>query len=490
MHSLISFVLGSLLSLSFAPFNLWWLAFISLTGIFVLWLTSLHPGRIGFLFGLGNFTTGVYWVYISLNTYGDAPLAFAILANITLILYLSLYPMLVGWLLGKLSVRKSLYRAALIPLLWLIAEFIRSYVLTGFPWLSIGYSQMSSFLHNLAPIFGSYGVGLVLACLCTLFAYSIVKRTPYPIIIAIFIIAISAFTKNLHFTKPMGEAFSVALVQGNASQYTKFDPNQMYKDLDDYIALSANRKESVIIWPETAIAFMENAVKDNFLIPLDKLYYDKKQTLVTGIATGNLDKDYYNSVITLGNGSRRYSKEHLLPFGEFTPMKPVFNLFNKYVDIPMSDFSRGGENQKPILTNGIPAGASICYEAAFGRVVRQSLPNAQYLINVSNDGWFQDSIAADQHLQMNQMRALELGREMARATNNGYTVFIDHHGHIISSLPRFEQGVLAGKIQPRIGLTPYAKYGNNLFLFLLALYAIIVGLMYPMQNRDGKYLSS
>lgn len=492
MYALVSFFSGLLFTAAFSPFDYWYAAFISLTALAWVWLhaPTNRTVRYGFLFGLGNFGSGVYWVYISLYRFGNAPLIFAILANVLLVLYLALYPALVGYVLRRLSAPRTVYRLLLIPLLWLGAEFLRAYFLTGFPWLSAAYSQLYGVLNGFVPIFGVFGTGLFLLLICTLFAYTLSQRVAYPTVIAGFIVAIALVSRELSFTHAIGQPFSVALVQGNASQYTKFDAEHMQKDMEDYIALSAARSESVIIWPETAVAFMEESIKAPVLEPLDALFKDKRQAVVLGIPSGNIRADYYNSVITLGAANGRYAKNHLLPFGEFIPFKPVFQIFSRFVDMPLGDFSRGGSQQAPIFTQGVPATVSICFESAFGRQVRQGVANAQYLINVSNDGWFQGSIAAHQHLQMSQMRALELGREMARATSTGITVFIDSQGKILSSLPQHEQAVLSGWIQPRIGLTPYARFGNTLFISLWLLYAIIAALLYPMRKNHARAISS
>ena len=494
MYPLLSLICGGLLTFAFAPFDYWWLGVIVLTGISLLWLhpKCVRPMRLGFFFGLGNFATGLYWVHISLHSYGGASWFFAILANVALVLYLALYPLAVGAGLIFLRSRPaSLYRALLIPLLWMSGEWLRSHMLSGFPWLSIGYTQLYGIFRGVVPIAGQFGAGFLLILTAALLAHAIIRMFLWPVIVVGFLFAVSIATQSLQFTAAIGNPFSVALVQGNTKPRNKFDPVRMRQDMEHYIATTSRRREKVIIWPETAVAFLEEAVRKPVLDPLDRLYYERDQTIVLGIPTGShAEKRYYNSVITLGRGSGRYAKEHLLPFGEFIPLQGLFGFFNDYVDLPMNDFSRGGEDQAPILTHGVPAGVSICFEGAFGRVVRHAMPNAQYLINVSNDGWFKDSIAGDQHLQMDQMRALELGREMARATNDGYTVFIDSRGEIMSELPRFTRTVLSGWIQPRIGRTPYARYGNAIFGSALLLYAIIMALIHPLRNRHARALSS
>ena len=474
-HCLIALILGLFMPLAFAPFNQWYIGLASLTGLCWLWLQSPRPARVGFAYGLGYFGAGLHWVYISMAAFGGAPLIFAILANILLVIILSLFPLAVGWLLRLTSKPGTWLRALLIPLLWMLGEYARSFVIGGFPWLSVGYSQFAAPLEGLAPLAGVFAIGFILMLIAALAGMALYDKSLPALSTALILFLVCVPTRQLSFTTPIGQPFSVALVQGNIPQLTKFDPGLMHSHIGHYIDLTVRRNESVIIWPETAIAFMEDDIKATTLEPLDRLLKQRGQTLVSGIPTGDLGAGiYYNAVIALGKGEGRYHKHHLLPFGEYLPMRSIFAIFRQYVDIPLSDFSRGAAAQPPLLTNNIPAGVSICFEAAFGRDIRNALPAAQYLINLSNDGWFEDSIAADQHLQMNQMRALETGREMARATNNGITVFLDSKGRISKQMPRFKRGVLSGYIQPHIGQTPYAAYGDRLFILLLCIYSLVV----------------
>lgn len=495
-YSLLSFFLGALLTLAFSPFDHWLLAFVSLSGLSWLWLNphEHHPIRYGFLFGLGNFSTGVHWVYISMYAYGGAPLFFAVGANILLILYLSLFPLLIGLLLHYLSRPATVRRALLIPLFWITGEIIRSYLFSGFPWLSVGYTQLYGLFKGIIPLAGMFAAGFILMLICSLLAFSY-YRSGFAAIFAASLIGVMSFsTQFLSFTTPIGNPISVALIQGNVAQLTKFEPEQMLRDMQDYIQLIDERREQVVILPETAFAFMEELIHDDYLNALDKQYREKNQAIILGMPTGNYEKgEYYNSVITLGSAHGRYHKKHLLPFGEYLPMRRLFSFFRHFVTIPMGDFSRGESVQPLLSTNGVSAGVFICFEGAFGRVV-QPYSYAQYLINVSNDGWFQDSIAADQHLQLTQVRALELGREIARATNNGHTVFIRSDGSIAERLPRFQRAVLSHTIQPRTGQTPYAKYGEKPLIYGLLLYAMMCALIFLIEKEQVKsharYLST
>ena len=474
LYALLAPLAGVFFTFCFAPWPLGALAVVPLTVLFALWQypARQHPLRDAWLFALTHLGSGLYWVYISLYHFGGAPLPFAILANVLLVLYLALYPLLAAWLMRRLSAPGSWRRTLLIPLLWTGGELVRAYLFTGFPWLAAGYSALHTPLDGLAPIGGVFLVSFVLTLVASLLARAVVLRRGKPLAFAVALYGAASATSLIEHTTPYGAPFSVALVQGNIEQSTKFDPALMERHLQDYIALALAREEAVVILPETAFTFMEEQMTRD-LQQLDGYFKTRGQTLVTGIPAGDLKKQlFYNAIITLGDGNGRYYKHHLLPFGEYVPLRSWLTVFEKYVEIPYSNFERGDAKQPPLITGKHRAGASICYEAAFGRDMRQALPEADYLINISNDAWFKDSIAADQHLQMNQMRSRELGREMARATNDGITVLLDAHGRIKARIPRFVREVLTGEIQPYQGITPYARWGNALVFALLALYAV------------------
>lgn len=476
-HALLSFGAGAMMTLAFAPYRLWLLGILSLSALSFLWLNPnrQRPVSDGFWFGLGYFGFGLHWVYISMYEYGGAPLAFALAANALLIGLLALYPMLLGWLLKRFTRPNTFVRALSIPWLWVGLEYGRAYAFTGFPWLSIGYTQTNAPLQSLAQIGGVWLVGLALMSISALLALAWVRRslviTTNTVIMALVLSAL----QELKYTHPVGEPLSIALVQANIPQTTKFDPEHMARHFNQHLYLSENRYEKIIVWSETAITYFEEHIRDTLLRDLDRDFKARGQTLITGIPTGNLAREeYYNAAIVLGEGNGQYRKHHLLPFGEYVPQRALLERFRNVVDIPLGDFSRGAEKQRPLFGQGVAVGLSICFEAAFGRHIRQALPEARYLINLSNDGWFKGSIAYDQHVQMNQMRALEVGRDLARATNTGLTVIINAKGQIVAELTPDVAGVLSGEVQPRIGMTPYARLGNRVIEALLLLWGLLL----------------
>ncbi|MBP3194444.1 MAG: apolipoprotein N-acyltransferase [Cardiobacteriaceae bacterium] len=480
-------ICGLIYPFAFAPFQVFPLAFLSLIGLCYLFLNSdKSKFLIGFIFGLCSFGTGVAWVYISLWKYGSAHIVFAIAANIGLVIYLSLFPAFAGFFVNKYSDKNSVKRLFFIPLFLTLAELLRAYLISGFPWLSAGYSQLYSPLKNFAPLGGVFLISFVLYLSSSLFAFYIVRRKIFYLCAFISFLLISIICGFIRWTENTGEKVQLALVQGNIAQYTKFNIEQMGKDVEKYIKISNDLKEKIIIWPETAIPFMADDAQD-LLADLDQVYKKRGQTLIVGIPSYGKNTDiYYNSLLILGDGQGKYSKDHLLPFGEYIPMKFLFSFFLKFVDIPLSDFSRGGKRQEILTAGNNKIAASICFEGAFGRVMRNSfLPESDFLVNISNDGWFSGSRAAAQHLEMQQMRSIELGRDLARATNDGITATIAANGKIRDRAPVNEEFVLSSFIEIRKGLTPYARFGNWLiFGFLFIYFALIAFICHKFDGQS------
>ncbi|MBR1375886.1 MAG: apolipoprotein N-acyltransferase [Cardiobacteriaceae bacterium] len=479
-------ICGLIYPFAFAPFQFFPAAFLSLIGLCYLFLHSdKSKFLIGFIFGLCSFGTGVAWVYISLWKYGSAHIVFAITANIALVIYLSLFPALAGFFINKYSAENSAKRMLFIPLFLTFAELLRAYLISGFPWLSAGYSQLYSPMKNFAPLGGVFLVSFILYLSSSLLAFYTIRRKILYLCTFFSCLLLAIFCGFIRFTENTGEKIQLALVQGNIAQSTKFDFEQMGKDVEKYIKISNNLKEKIIIWPETAIPFMEDDAKD-LLSDLDQLYKKRGQTLIIGIPSyGKNTNIYYNSLLVLGDGRGKYSKDHLLPFGEYIPMKFLFNFFLKFVDIPFSDFSRGGKRQEILTAANNKLAASICFEGAFGRVIRNSfLPESDFLINISNDGWFSGSRAAAQHLEMQQMRSIEFSRDLARATNDGITATIAANGKIRDRAPVNEEFVLASFVEVHKGLTPYARFGNWLiFGFLFLYFALIAFICHKFEGQ-------
>lgn len=483
---------GVAMPLAFAPFGYWPLAI--LLPIILLWVwdsaTSGRAALRGGLFGMGMFGFGIYWIYISLHDYGNAPAPFAALATSLVIITMALYPTVVGWLLSRWGPPPGPTRWLLVlPALWSLLEWVRSWLFTGFPWLALGYSQIDSPLGQLAPYVGVFGINWAVLLSAGLL-WAVLNSANWQarlgwvgLLVAFWVAAWGLGT--IRWTEPTGPALRVAIVQGNIGQEIKWQPGQLDDTLERYVSLSLSEhgRADVIVWPETAIpTFYDDVVP--FLDALGEKARQDHVDYVTGIPTGSWEKlIFHNSVVSVGQTTHFYHKRRLLPFGEYLPLRWFFQFFRDWVTIPMADFLPGDRVQPLLRAGGQPVGVSICFEAVFGSEIRLALPEATWLINVSNDAWFKDSTAPHQHLQIAQMRALEVGREMARATNTGVSALIDDRGRIKARGPQFEAVVVRGEIRPHSGQTPYAQFGDAPVLSLITL-ALVVGLL--LARRPAK----
>jgi len=457
----------------FAPFNLFLLPVLTLAGLFRLWEAApskRQAALAGFLFGLGFFGAGVSWVYVSLHDFGGMDASVAVTATALFCAFLALFPAFSGFALGLFRSGRAAKFALAAPALWLLTEWVRGWILTGFPWLVLGYSQApTSPLAGYAPLVGVYGVSLLTAISAGL-VYLVWRggeRVLWSgVVVALWIGGFSL--KQIEWTQPAGAPVTVSLLQGNISQDVKWRPEKAQETLKTYFQLVQSSPGRLIILPETAIPLFYEDVPRDYLESLAERARSNGGDLLFGIPEyAPIGKGaYFNSVMTVGSSpSQTYRKVHLVPFGEYIPLKPFFPwLIHQILHIPLDDFSRGEEFQKPLRVGGEQVAMSICYEDAFGEEMIRQLPAATLLANVSNDAWFGNSIAPPQHQQMAQMRALETGRYMLRATNTGMTAIIDQHGQVTTRVPQFELAALHGTAQGFTGSTLFVRWGNTAVL--------------------------
>lgn len=473
---------GAAIPLAFAPFGFWPLAI--LLPLALLWgwdgSTSRRAALRGGLFGLGMFGLGIYWIFISLHDYGGAPAPFAALATFVVVAIMALYPTLAGWLLGRWGPPPGPNRWLLfIPALWTLLDWVRSWLFTGFPWLAPGYSQIDSPLGQFAPYLGVFGVGWAV-----LFGAGLLwtalnsgdwrNRLGWLVLLAALWLGAWGLGQT-NWVEPAGTRLRIAMVQGNIGQDVKWEPNILDETLERYVQLSLpeHGQNDVIIWPETAIpAFYQDVLP--FLDTLGEKARQDKVDYITGIPTGSWETGiFHNSVISVGHSLNFYNKRRLLPFGEYLPLRWFFLFFRDWVTIPMADFLPGDTDQPLLHAGNQPVGISVCFEAVFGNEIRRALPEATWLINLSNDAWFKDSTAPHQHLQIARMRSLEMGRYIARATNTGVSAIIDDHGRIAVHSTLFQTEVVRGEVQPLRGLTPYARFGDLPVVILMVLLLVL-----------------
>jgi apolipoprotein N-acyltransferase len=460
---------GAMAVAAFAPFGWYPLVLLSLAVLFYQWLADT-PSRAfghGYLFGLGFFGAGISWVYVSIHHYGHVPVVPAFLVMSGLVAFLSLYPATVGYCIRRLLPGEPGWAAMVLalPAGWILSEWVRGWLFSGFPWLTVGSSQVDSPLSGYAPLAGVFGTGLVVAMSAGLLLAIARDRRRYAslgLLVALW--AGGLLLGRIEWTQPRGAALDVALVQGNIAQEDKWAPDNLAATLSRYSELSfALRDIDVVVWPETAIPAFYHQVEDSFIPYLERELQAAGMTLLTGIPV--LDRDtwnYYNSVISINPETVFYSKQHLVPYGEYLPLRDVIGDSLDALAVPNADFTSGTSGQPLLHAAGYPVATSICYEVIFGEQLIRDLPEAAMLVNVSNDAWFGGSLAPHQHLEMARMRARETGRPMLRATNTGISAIIDSRGNITARSAQDEEVVLTGSVIPRAGATPYVRVGNAL----------------------------
>ena len=480
MLRLLAFVSGATVPLAFAPFSWFWVAPVSLA-IFFFLLYQLQPGeafRRGFLYGLGMFAAGTWWLYISISGFGGAPLSVAFVLMGGLMGAMGLYLGVAGYVIARWGGEPGPLRWLLfMPGVWTLVEWLRGWLFTGFPWLSLGYSQVDSPLGAWAPVGGTYGttlsVAFVAGALVTLIRGSAATRR----IAAGCLVALAATTWMLmdrQWTEPHGEPVTATLAQGGISQDMKWLPSQLLPTLNLYRDLTLENPDTqLFVWPEAALPATASVLVP-YLDAMNDILTDRGAGLVTGILTRSpVDHRYRNTLMTLGHGDGIYYKRHLVPFGEYFPVPEIVRDWLRLMNLPSEDTVPGPRLQAPLQVAGIRLAPSICYEDAFGAEQLDFLPEAGALVNVSNDGWFGDSIAPHQHLEMARMRALETGRYLLRATNTGITAVVDPSGKIVAQAPQFEAYALSAQVQAFQGSTPYVSFGNTPVIVLAFLLCLI-----------------
>jgi len=459
---------GALLPLAFAPFGWFWLAPLLLLALFGSWYGQAprEAAWRGFCFGFAAFLCGTWWVYISVRVFGEAPAWLAVFLLLALVAIMGLFLALTGWLAARAADgHAGLAWGLAFPGAFTLVEWVRGWVFTGFPWLSVGYAHTDGPLAAWAPVVGVYGVTLV-AALAAGWTLGLLVGRGRPRLVAalglLALVAATALVQDRQWTRADGRVLRVALVQGAVTQDRKWLPSQRRPTMELYEELSFMQRDvDLVVWPEVAIPALAHQVR-SYLDAVDRRAADLGIPLLLGILVYDFDREqYYNSLVALGTAEAVYHKRHLVPFGEYFPVPAFIREWMRLMSLPYRDAAAGADDQPPLSVNGMRFAPSICYEDAFGAEQRDFLPAAGLLVNVSNDAWFGDSIAPHQHLQIARMRALESGRWMLRATNTGVTALIGPDGTVRARLPQFEVDVLRGVVELHGGATPWVRSGNT-----------------------------
>lgn len=498
---LLALFAGALNVFSFAPFGIWPLQIATLSLVF--WLAQREPSikrsaLIGWAYGFGTLAAGVHWLHISMHQYGGLPSWMAALAVALLSGLLSVFAAMAmasgTWLRHRWSIGPATTLLLVFPSAWALAEWVRGWVATGFPWVSSGYAHSAGPLAGFAPIVGVYGLGWLSALIAASILLLRSSKIAAALVASILLVGIAL--KNIDWTEHNGKPITVRLLQGNIPQEMKFAPERIEATLLLYHDMISAVPADLVATPETAIPLLSRQLPPDYLGRLAEFARRSGSHIALGIPVSDGPMQYANSVLGFSPSSAkpsyRYDKHHLVPFGEFIPLGARW--FVDMMNIPLGDFERGALLQVPFAVKDQWVLPNICYEDLFGEEIAAQIaashfagkPQATMLLNVSNIAWFGNSIALPQHLQISQMRALETGRPMLRATNTGTTAVIDPKGKVIAQLPPFERGVLTASVQGYRGVTPYILLGNKLIV-TLALISLGVAWFLSRGNRPKSH---
>ncbi|OUS28510.1 apolipoprotein N-acyltransferase [Gammaproteobacteria bacterium 45_16_T64] len=488
---ILSLFAGCIFALGFAPLGIWPATLISIA-LFITLLQGQSPGTAafrGWLYGLGLYGVGVSWVFVSIHYHGNTPAPLAILMTFIFTGGLALLFGAQAWVYQKLGLARA--GAITFASLWILFEWTKIELLSGFPWLFVGYSFIDAPLKHYAPVVGVLGI----SWLAVASAYFLVSAYQHRSLRVIFLAPLVIIWGGTYFIETqewtrvsLKGPVNVSLIQGNISQEKKWDPLERDNIINTYLDLTETEwGQDIILWPEAAYPVFYNEAQE-VIAKLDIQGKQHHSAIISGVPyweEGPEKYRYYNSIFVTGAGEGMYHKQKLVPFGEFIPFEDLIRGTIPFLDLPLSSFSRGDYNQPPLIAKGSSFAPFICYEVLYPELVRRLGKDADFLLTVSNDAWFGKSWGPNQHFEMVRMRALELGKYMLRGTNTGITAIIDHKGNVISQIPQFEAGVLRGQVLKTSGHTPYSLYGYWPLLALATLIIVICSLLTIWQQKSG-----
>ncbi|HQY07075.1 MAG TPA: apolipoprotein N-acyltransferase [Burkholderiaceae bacterium] len=477
--TLLALLAGALHALALAPWPSGGLQLLAQALLLALlpWRSPRRAAWLGGCFGFTWLLGSVHWLFVSMHRYGQLPAWMAATALVALVAFMALYVAAAAALWSAAAPHGRLAAAGFWALVWLALELARAQWFTGFPWGAAGYAHVDSPLVVLAPWVGVHGVAAAaagLAALLGLAARGLTGRRGWlPVLAPLLLQAWPAGWVGPDLTEP-GRTLSVTLLQGNVPQDEKFDAARLPAVLDWHVQQLEAAQTDLVVAPETAIPLLPEQLPVGLWERLQQHFHRGSTHALFGMPLGSYETGYTNSVVGLGpqsvaGAAYRYDKHHLVPFGEFIPWG--FRWFVDLMRIPLGDFNRGALPAASYRLGDERLAPNICYEDLFGEeLAARWIDPAQaptVLVNVSNIGWFGETVAVSQHLQISRLRALELQRPMLRATNTGATVIIDHRGRVTHRVPPHQRAVLVGSVQGRQGSTPYALWAGRLGLWPL-----------------------
>lgn len=493
---IISLLSGAVFSFALAPFHWWWLAILSPALLYATLRgkSPKHAFAIGWAYGFGLWAVGAFWLYTSIHTYGDTNTYLSLLMIAVMALVMGLFTAFQTWFYRRFFPETPLTFAPI----WILFEWAKTWVFTGFPWLFAGYAFTERYLDHYAPLFGVYSVSFVVIVLACALVEILRRKIIWVIPSAILLLGAWAFS-YITFVQPKDEKpLSVSLIQGNIPQDLKWLTEYQVRTLEIYAELSrAEWGRDLIVWPESSIPLFQTDIEP-FLDAMDQQAKSSNTAWLTGVPYWDLDASkangypmYYNAMVAYGSdASGLYKKQRLVPFGEYIPLSGFLSWVLPALqnDPSMSGFSRGESDQKAFSIKGHHLAAAICYEVAYPNLTRRNAKDSDFLVTVSNDAWFTGTAGPAQHLQMVQMRAKENGRWFIRATNTGITAFIDQNGHIVKQAPIDQKAVLRGDLPAMQGHTLYNRLGDWPIL-IFSILLLILGWIYRPRQVDVSFKS-
>jgi apolipoprotein N-acyltransferase len=461
------------MNLGFAPYGWWPIAWLAPAALFAL-IRGVPPRRalaVGWAFGAGLFGFGTYWLYTCLHVFGLVPIWLTLILQIVLVSVMAGYLAALCYLANRFWLKPNPTRDWLVlPVLWVLLEWLRGWFLSGFPWLTTGYALIDSPLRGWAPVFGVYGISWAGAMISVAINVLVTPNVSRPrrataVAAAALLLTVPELLMAHRWTESAGAPIAIAAVQGAVPQDQKWQIKNRQMTMDRYWRLTEQAWGSrIIIWPESAVPAIANNLTD-YLDKLREQGRAHQADLAIGLVNFDVDSSqYFNGLLVMPASSDDhggwYYKRHLVPFGEYFPVPAAVRSWMRLMSLPNEDFTAGASRQPILSAAGQKLGLTICYEDAFGSQQLAVLSQATLLINITNNAWFGDSMAPHQHLQIARMRALEAERYLVQDSNDGVTAAVDAQGKIIAQLPQFVEGVLRAQVLPRIGLTPYARFGN------------------------------
>jgi apolipoprotein N-acyltransferase len=488
LNTFLTVTAGASMIAAFAPVSAWYLVFPGLIWLF-LPLQSLNLKQAlyrSLWFHIGFFTLGISWVHVSIHRFGNAPLPLSIPLTLSFILALSLYASLTIFIVKRWFAHFTtpVFYLVALPFAWIVTEWVGNWLATGFPWLTLGHSQVDGFLSSVAPLLGSTAISYLIVLIAGAVVLSLREGKQQLKLTTSLILTIVVSVFALHqieWVQETDQKLNVSLIQPSIAQDKKWLIEERKKTLRYFHETTEQLDSDLVIWPEGAIPALKSQVS-NYLQMVDELAKSKNQAVLTGLAVRE-GSQFYNTTIMIGDGQGVYYKQHLVPFGEYVPFEAWIRGLIGIFDLPMSSFSKGADDQPLLSTADWNVAMAICFEIIFQDIVANQLPGSDVLITLSNDAWFGNSLGAYQHLDIARMRALENGIPVIRATNDGISAFIDSKGRVQSKMGKFEKGVLSQQISKVSGETPYRKLGPYWSYFIILIIPGLI-LLYSFYRRS------